>query len=94
MSTSSLDLVVHVFFEYLVNPNGELLICLNTDATSLHTEAKWKGFAVAQTFLEDLSIRENGRVQISDVKKVSPRSKKMYAKSGPFQKRLAFFRSI
>ena len=65
----------------------------SSDVPSLHTEAKWKGFAVAQT--HPSSIRENGRVQISDVKNVLPNSKKkMYAKSGPFQKRLALFRSI
>ena len=46
----------------------------SSDAPSLHTEAKWKGFAVAQT--HPSSIRENGRVQISDVKKVLPNSQK------------------
>lgn len=46
----------------------------SSDVPSLHTEAKWKGFAVAQT--HPSSIRENGRVQISDVKKLLPNSKK------------------
>ena len=36
----------------------------SSDVPSLHTEAKWKGFAVAQT--HPSSIRENGRVQISE----------------------------